>query len=59
MNTINLSRLDRIRLTFRENRLMTSIELFIVSAIGALELVDFPSVLFLFPMGIGLDLMGN
>ena len=51
MNTTSLSRLDRIRLTFRENRLMTSIELFIVLAIRAFELINFPSDLFLFPLG--------
>jgi len=51
MNTTSLSRLDRIRLTFRESRLMTSIELFIVMAIRSFELINFPSDLFLFPLG--------
>lgn len=51
MKIIRLSTRDRIRQLLYENRLVASIELFIISAIRAFEFVNFPSDLFLFPLG--------
>ena len=41
---------DRISTVFRQNRLVISAELFLVMAIHALEIKDFPAIFFTFPL---------
>jgi membrane protease YdiL (CAAX protease family) len=41
---------DRIGVVFRQNRLVVSAELFVIMALHALEVIDFPAILFSFPL---------
>lgn len=48
---MNTSLRDRISKMFNHNRLVISAELFVVVALHALEVKDFPAILFSFPLG--------
>lgn len=52
---------DRISTVFRQNRTVISVELFLVMAIHALEIKDFPAIFFTFPLSwisLGLRKLG-
>ena len=60
-NNMNITLHDRISKLFNHNRLVISLEMFLVVGLHLLELKDFPAILFSFPLGwisLGLRKLG-